>query len=1386
MLALASIAFSWGAGGARAASTSTPLRAGLSRAVSQDLAGATLEYIPGEARFDTVTVEGAPYTQVQVEGTIVVGEAGKPALPSYTLHVAVPDGMSPRLRVVSEEWNERAGPPPPIPVAHQSFLPDDRGGLPGIEIDHRPDPAVYGRPGIFPTQAVTLGRGAALGEMWVVPIHVRPVRWDFGARAYRLLQRLTVRVDFVPASDRERAERPVFRPGGDVGPWRRMQESIIQNYQSAKAFPFRSGALPRPTTKSSRGGVNPEFKLSVKQTGWTSVTYTALSGAGFPPGIAIGSISVSERGYDDVADSPIVTEIPVVTRDANTNGTFDSGDAITFYGRSLRDRVGQDSIENRYTDANVYWLTWTSGSAAAPDTIAGVIPGTAISATSFLETTRMEENLYQWVAPSDVFASPPEAVDYLFWTTGHEDQNLDRFQHSFSFLDPDTTLPFRVRSYYQGRNGITHRLTIHLASGLGETDTLAQNATFFNREVYILDTGFTVPGSHMAPGPSQYRHFGEREALSGGVFIPGSLSHLNWIEVTYPRRYVARSNTLQFGSGPAAGLVELTVGGFTTDQVEVYDVTDPLHPERVTGVSVVLSGTGFAAMFRTDATSGERRFVALTPGAENVVAASSVRPDVPSALGTPGAFGASSTARAILITPEAFLTPVTRLADHRRSQGYVVEVSKIEDIYDEFNGGIKSPRAIRRYVRHGYLEWTPRPAYVVLAGDGSMDYRNEISGSGTDWIPTYFIFETVLGSSRGVELVANESYFSLDLQSPLPGPFDYDPDVMLSRIPAGSAAELDGYIDKVIQYENFQPTDTWRGRQLLVSDDEYSVGGIFGVGAYCFSFQEGQFQDTNTEISGYAQSSHGGIDMQSRLWNLRDFTDAIPPNASDCKSLQDVLNRLVAPNNAYDSFVSEVAAGSLILNVQSHANRYLIAHETIYCNGSIFCSGSSPGPDRIQNVGKPAWFQVWGCHGNQFADGPVFFSTSFDSSEAIGEQWLFMDNRGSIASTGSSGYEYLHTNRAYNLLVARATFTRPPAFQETPGGPLRSRWILGEVFGEATFRNGQSGDQQQSEMNWTISLVGDPMLRMDALPPRVYDVRLNGALVSDNAPLFSSSATDSIPLVAWVREETSVKSVSLAERNLVSGNITPIDSTRYSVEYTDSGRVATLRGKVLPRNENFDVQVRALDTNGRLQIFTLQVRVGLRYLADGVDIVDGVFVSNGAMLRAEVTTPVPVTADSLQLLLDGVPIVATKTGGGRQWVLEGLPGPGPGTHTLQVAIGGRTEGFDQVSFQVSAEFVMRGVAVVSPRIQGAGCGGSVFQYELSSTADRVELLLMTVAGRRVDSRKLTGNAGFNVYCWDGRDSQGHDTATGVYLYRLRATDATGKTVAYDGRMIRSR
>jgi hypothetical protein len=210
-----------------------------------------------------------------------------------------------------------------------------------------------------------------------------------------------------------------------------------------------------------------------------------------------------------------------------------------------------------------------------------------------------------------------------------------------------------------------------------------------------------------------------------------------------------------------------------------------------------------------------------------------------------------------------------------------------------------------------------------------------------------------------------------------------------------------------------------------------------------------------------------------------------------------------------------------------------------------------------------------------------------------------------------------------------------------------------------------------------------------------------------------------------------------------------------------------------------------------MQTFALQIRSTVRYLANGAVIVNGTFVESNATLRAEVTTPIPVAADSLTLLLDGVPLTnVTKSAmdaTNRRWALVApVMDLARGSHTLDVEIGGRAGVFAQATFTVETNLTLRHVAVVSPRLMGTGCEGSVFQFELSTPTPKVQLLLMTVAGRRVASLEWPGQAGFNVYCWDGRDSQGNVTANGLYFYRLTAVDVAGHRVSQDGRMIRTR
>ena len=62
----------------------------------------------------------------------------------------------------------------------------------------------------------------------------------------------------------------------------------------------------------------------------------------------------------------------------------------------------------------------------------------------------------------------------------------------------------------------------------------------------------------------------------------------------------------------------------------------------------------------------------------------------------------------------------------------------VEDIYDEFNFGILNPRAIKDFLHYTYLYWqTPAPAFVILFGDASWDYKKILGGDKTNFVPSY-------------------------------------------------------------------------------------------------------------------------------------------------------------------------------------------------------------------------------------------------------------------------------------------------------------------------------------------------------------------------------------------------------------------------------------------------------------------------------------------------------------------------------------------------------------------------------------------------------------------------------------------------------------------------
>jgi hypothetical protein len=138
-------------------------------------------------------------------------------------------------------------------------------------------------------------------------------------------------------------------------------------------------------------------------------------------------------------------------------------------------------------------------------------------------------------------------------------------------------------------------------------------------------------------------------------------------------------------------------------------------------------------------------------------------------------------------------------------------VVDVEDIYDEFNFGLISPEAIQAFLAYAYDHYGPAPRYVLLAGNGTLDYKDR-KGFGDNLVPPLlaptpfglFVSDNMYGDLVGADKV---------------------PEIALARLPATTPAQLQGMIDKILAYEA-TPGGEW-SRQVLLLAERPDNGGNF-------------------------------------------------------------------------------------------------------------------------------------------------------------------------------------------------------------------------------------------------------------------------------------------------------------------------------------------------------------------------------------------------------------------------------------------------------------------------------------------------------------------------------------------------------------------------------
>jgi len=539
--------------------------------------------------------------------------------------------------------------------------------------------------------------------------------------------------------------RPARRPGGCARCRVTILTAAIVGAGATGGPAFGAAADDQQLALAGAGAI----KILVRGTGWIHVGQPALVAAGMDPLVDPAKLQL----YADGVEQAIA-----VTGDGNSVLTAD--EAIEFWG------TGRDTA---WTDTRTYWLV-TGGAGAR---VAGGAPGIGVAAPASFDCTDrlVERTLYLASVrngdASNFFGAAVSTTPTVRTLTA---RHLDTLQVAGAV----------VRVTLQGVTATNHAVDVVLnGTPLGTCTLQAQEKGTFS-----------FPAPNVVEGDNQLT----LTARTASDYT-GTVS----LELAYPRAYVADGDALAF---TATGGVRVAVGGFTTSDVRIVDVTDGAHPIELP-TSVSPGPVGNVARADVPPTPGTRQLYAFT-GAKVAVAAAVTR-DAPSS------WAASHDGELLIIAHAAFLDALAPLVARRAQEGWSVQIADVQDVYDEQGFGDKSAAAIRAFIQRARAGWRVPPRFVLLAGDATFDPRNFLGKGDFDFMPTRLI------DTAAMETASDDWFVDDDL--------DGIPEVAIGRLPVRTSAQASAVVAKLLGYAGRD--DLARGGLFVTDTDD--VGLDFSV-----------------------------------------------------------------------------------------------------------------------------------------------------------------------------------------------------------------------------------------------------------------------------------------------------------------------------------------------------------------------------------------------------------------------------------------------------------------------------------------------------------------------------------------------------------------------------
>jgi len=701
------------------------------------------------------------------------------------------------------------------------------------------------------------------------------------------------------------------------------------------------------------------FKMGITKTGIHKVSYNDLVNIGIDPSKLdpdkIGIFGnydgmLPEENSKSRQDDLLENDIEIVGGD---DGKFDESDYILFYAQSATTwwyNIFSGRFEhftNLYADTVYYFLTTDQGTGKRIQSIASSVSEPTEVVNSFYDFAEHENDLENLIKSGKEFYGERFVGD----------TNERKFSFDFPNLDHERPVYLNFEMVARG--------LINTYAKVYVNDQLVIDSAKFNR--------ISTNGSKYASEVSQdATFFTDNDKLDVTVKYyaddPTAIGWLNFLELNVERNMIFPGGQMSIRNPHVTASGNIT--RFDIEQVKepvrLWDISYPFKP---LAVEYKLSNNKLEFVLPTDTL---RTFILfdntqyLTPVNFIPVANQNLH--------------GISDVNFVIISPDKFADQAERLAQiHYQVDGLKSVVVSPDQVYNEFSSGSQDISAIRDFMRMLRKKgaFGESPAYLLLFGDASFDYKNRIPDN-VNLIPTY---------ESDVSLIETQSYATDDYF----GLLDDDEgrfcrgnlDIGIGRFPVSNHDDAVIAVDKVEHYlqRNDKLMRPWRNNIGFFADDG----------------------DNNTHLK---QAEY-----------LISTIDTVQPNFNLNKVFFDAFTKVIVPGGKRYPDVNErikkqVEDGALIVNYTGHGGLIGWSEEMVL---------DVPTIRAFDNYDNMPLFITATCEFSRF-DNPEFVSAG---------EYLFLNaHGGGIALLTTTRLAYATANiivnqRIYKKLMQREDGDRP-------------------------------------------------------------------------------------------------------------------------------------------------------------------------------------------------------------------------------------------------------------------------------------------------------------------------------------------------------------------------